>query len=66
MAKGIEAYVRSHWPDAIVLAHRNRSFVEAVFHMSLSLHLSLTTKRPLLIVTKPGWQCQSAASVMQR
>ena len=54
VAEGIEAYVRIHQPDAIVLAHRNRGFMEAVFHVSLIRHLSLTTKRPLLIVTKPG------------
>ena len=54
VAEGIEAYVRSHWPDVIVLAHRNRGFVEAVFHLSLIRHLSLTTKRPLLVISKPG------------
>lgn len=38
----------------IVLAHQNRGFVEEVFHLSLIRHPSLTTKRPLLIITKPG------------
>lgn len=52
--EGIETYVRSYQPDAIVLAHRNRGFIEKIFHTSLIRHLSLTTKRPLLIVSKPG------------
>ncbi|MBC3787594.1 universal stress protein [Spirosoma utsteinense] len=50
--EGIETYVRSHQPDVIVLAHRNRGFVEKIFHKSLIRQLSLTTKRPLLIIPK--------------
>lgn len=53
-SEGIEAYVRNHQPDAIVLAHRNREFIEKLFHTSLIRHLSLTTKLPLLIIPKPG------------
>lgn len=53
-SQGIESYVRTHWPDAIVLAHRNRSFVENLFHPSLIRYLSLTTKRPMLVIPKPG------------
>ncbi len=52
--EGIEAYVRIHQPDAVVLAHRNRGFIEKLFHTSLIRHLSLTAKRPLLIISKPG------------
>ena len=50
--EGIEAYVRSHRPDAIVLAHRDRGFVEKIFHKSLIRELALTTKRPMLIIPK--------------
>lgn len=52
--EGIEAYIRIHQPDAVVLAHRNRGFIEKLFHTSLIRHLSLITKRPLLIISKPG------------
>ncbi|MDB5244117.1 MAG: universal stress protein UspA [Spirosoma sp.] len=52
--EGIEAYVRIHQPDALVLAHRNREFIEKLFHTSLVRYLSLTTKLPLLIIAKPG------------
>lgn len=51
--EGIEDYVRSHQPDAVVLAHRNRGFIEKLFHHSQIRQLSLTTKRPLLIIPKP-------------
>ncbi len=54
VADGIDAYVRSHWPDAVVLAHRDRGFVEKLFHASLIRKLSLTTRRPLLVVPKKG------------
>lgn len=54
VTQGIEVYVRTHWPDAIVLAHRNRGFVETLFHPSLIRYLSLTTKRPMLVIPKPG------------
>ena len=54
VAEGIETYVRVHQPDAVVLAHRNRTFIETLFHTSLIRHLSLATKRPLLIIAKPG------------
>ncbi|MBC8151718.1 MAG: universal stress protein [Bacteroidetes bacterium] len=53
-SEGIESYVRIHQPDAIVLAHRNREFIEKLFHTSLVRYLSLTTKLPLLIISKPG------------
>lgn len=53
-SEGIEAYVRIHQPDALVLAHRNRELIEKLFHTSLVRSLSLTTKLPLLIITKPG------------
>ncbi|MBC8152602.1 MAG: hypothetical protein H7Z72_06800, partial [Bacteroidetes bacterium] len=52
--EGIETNVRIHEPDAIVLAHRSRGFIEKLFHTSLIRHLSLTAKRPLLIISKPG------------
>ena len=52
--EGIENYVQAHQPDAIVLAHRNRGFIEKLFHKSLIRRLSLATKRPLLIIAKPG------------
>lgn len=54
VSQGIESYVRTHWPDAIVLAHHNRSFIENLFHPSLIRYLSLTTKRPMLVIPKPG------------
>ena len=54
VSEGIETYVQVHQPDAIVLAHRNREFIETLFHTSLIRHLSLATKRPLLIIGKPG------------
>ena len=54
VSEGIETYVRVHQPDALVLAHRNRGFIETLFHTSLIRHLSLATKRPLLIIHKPG------------
>ena len=53
VGQGIEAYTRQHWPDAIVLAHRNRGLVERLFHKSVIRQLALTTKRPLLIIQKP-------------
>lgn len=53
LPEGIEAYVRSHWPDAIVVAHRNRRFLEKIFHPAGIHHLLLTTKRPLLVIPKP-------------
>ena len=53
-SEGIENYVQAHQPDAIVLAHRNRKFIEKLFHTSLIRRLSLATKRPLLIIAKPG------------
>lgn len=52
--EGIESYVRSHRPDAIVLAHRDRGFVEKIFHKSLIRQLALTTKHPMLIIPKPN------------
>jgi len=52
ISEGIESYVRAHSPDAIVLAHRDRSFVQNLFHTSLIRHLSLTTKRPMLVIPK--------------
>lgn len=54
LIQGIESYVRTHQPDAIVLAHRHRSFIESLFHPSLIRYLSLTTKRPMLVIPKPG------------
>ena len=53
-SEGIENYVQAHQPDTIVLAHRNRKFIEQLFHTSLIRRLSLATKRPLLIIAKPG------------
>lgn len=53
-SEGIETYVRIHEPDTIVLAHRSRGFIEKLFRTSLIRHLSLTAKRPLLIISKPG------------
>lgn len=50
---GIESYVRAHWPDALVLAHRNRGLIGELFHKSLTRKLLLTTKRPLLVIRKP-------------
>lgn len=52
VSDGIESYVLNHWPDAIVLAHRNRDFIERIFHSSVIRHLALSTKRPLLIIPK--------------
>jgi len=52
VAEAIEAYVSKHWPDVIVLAHHDRRFMASLFHTSLTRHLTLTTKRPLLIVPK--------------
>lgn len=54
LTQGIESYVRTHRPDAIVLAHRDRDFIEDLFHPSLIRYLSLTTKRPMLVIPKPG------------
>ena len=53
VGQGVEAYTRQHWPDAIVLAHRNRGLVGRLFHKSVIRELALTTKRPLLIIQKP-------------
>ena len=53
ISESVETYVRVHQPDAIVLAHRDRKFIENLFHTSLIRHLSLTTKLPLLIIAKP-------------
>ncbi len=52
VSDGIESYVLNHWPDAIILAHRKRDFIERIFHHSVIRHLALTTKRPLLIIPK--------------
>ncbi len=52
ISDGIESYVRKHEPDAIVLAHRDRTFVQNLFHTSLIRHLSLTTRRPMLVIPK--------------
>lgn len=52
VSEGVESYVRTHLPDAIVLAHRDRTFIQNLFHTSLIRHLSLTTKRPLLVIPK--------------
>lgn len=52
--EGMDTYVHIYEPDVIVLAHRNRGFIEKLFHTSLIRHLSLITKRPLLIISKPG------------
>ncbi len=54
VAEGVEAYTRTHWPDAIVLAQRNRGLVGRLFHKSVIRQLSLTAKRPLLIIQKPA------------
>lgn len=51
--QGVEAYTHRHWPDAIVLAHRNRGLIGKLFHKSMIRVLALTTKRPLLIIQKP-------------
>ncbi len=53
VAEGVEAYTRTHWPDAIVLAQRSRGLVGRLFHKSVIRQLSLTAKRPLLIIQKP-------------
>ena len=52
--EGIETYVRDNEPDAIVLAHRHRGIIKTLFHTSLIRHLSLTTKRPMLLISKRG------------
>lgn len=51
--EGMESYVRIHEPDALVLAHHSRGFIEKLFHTSLIRYLALTAKRPLLIIPKP-------------
>jgi len=53
VGEGVEAYTRTHWPDAIVLAQRNRGLAGRLFHKSVIRQLSLTAKRPLLIIQKP-------------
>jgi len=52
VAEGIEAYVQIHWPDAVVLAHRERGMIARLFHRSTIRQLALTTRRPLLIFQK--------------
>lgn len=52
VAEGIEAYVKLHWPDAVVLAHRERGMIARLFHRSTIRQLALTTRRPLLIIQK--------------
>lgn len=52
VVEGIEAYVKLHWPDAVVLAHRERGMITRLFHRSTIRKLALTTRRPLLIIQK--------------
>lgn len=52
VVEGIEAYVQNHWPDAVVLAHRERGMIARLFHRSTIRQLALTTRRPLLIIQK--------------
>ncbi|MPR31860.1 universal stress protein [Salmonirosea aquatica] len=52
VADGIETYVKLHWPDAVVLAHRDWGMVARLFHRSAIRQLALTTRRPLLILQK--------------
>ncbi|MFD2935163.1 universal stress protein [Spirosoma flavum] len=52
LSEGIEDYVRNYRPDALILAHRNRNFFNQLVHQSQIRHLSLITKRPLLLIQK--------------
>ncbi len=52
LVEGIEIYIESHSPDAIVLAHRERGMIAKFFHRSTIRQLALTTRRPLLIIQK--------------
>ncbi len=52
VAEGIEDYVQNHRPDVVVLAHRHRGFLDKLLHPGTIRELSLTTKKPLLIVPK--------------
>jgi nucleotide-binding universal stress UspA family protein len=54
VAKGIEAYVHIHWPDAVVLAHHERGMIARLLHRSMIHQLAQTTRRPLLIIQKPS------------
>ena len=52
MGEGMEAHIRMHGPDAVVLSHRKRGMIEKFFHRSTVGQLPLTSRRPLLIVQK--------------
>lgn len=49
---GLDKYIRNQKPDAVILAHRPKSFVEKLFHESIIKHLTLSSQIPLLVLQK--------------
>ncbi len=49
---GLDTYIRNQKPDVIVVAREKRGFLGNLFHTSVSKHLVLFAKTPVLILQK--------------
>ncbi|GAB4252016.1 MAG: hypothetical protein Kow0079_06450 [Vicingaceae bacterium] len=48
--EGIKKYVAAKKPDMLALIHHKRSFLEGIFHKSITKHLSFEIKIPMIIL----------------
>lgn len=50
--KGIDTYIRNQKPDVVVVAREKKGFFENLFHTSVSRHIVLFAKIPVLVLQK--------------
>jgi len=50
--KGIDTYIKNQKPDVIVVAREEKGFFENLFHTSVSKHIILFAKIPVLVLQK--------------
>lgn len=48
--KSLYQYLDEHKPDMLTVVHKNRSFIEGIFHQSISKKLAFHSKIPILIL----------------
>jgi nucleotide-binding universal stress UspA family protein len=48
--KSLYQYLDEHKPDMITVVHKNRSFIEGIFHQSISKKLAFHSKIPVLVL----------------
>jgi nucleotide-binding universal stress UspA family protein len=54
--EGLEKYVETRKPDALILATLDRDFFQGIFHKSVTRHMALTAKVPLVVLHKKALQ----------